>query len=514
MANSSVKKRFVYSIGSNLLRASTSFTTGMLLARFLGPRDYGNMSFLMGTFLAIRQLLDMGTAQAFFTFMSQRMRSKLFVLSYFGWLALQFFIVIAFIVLLFPGKLIDTIWNGEERILIIMAFAAVFLQNSIWPSIQQALEAQRLTYKAQGIGTAIVIVHITAVCILWLFEALGLYSIFTAIFIEYLMATFIAYKFLKFPSSGENEGEILTLGNICSMFIRYCAPLILYSCMGFIYSFADTWLLQNYGGSVKQAYYAVSSQFASVALLATASISNMFYKEMAEAYHKQNMKQVMRIYYKVSRFLFLIGAIISCFLIPWAKDLLKNILGESYVSGYITLGIMFLYPIHQSMGQIGGYVFYATEHVSLQVKIGIVFMLLSVLVSYLILAPANALVPGLNLASEGLAIKMLVMQFLQVNIMAYVIARMFNSSFDWVYQPVSIIGCLALSWFSHFLADYFTDTSVNFIFSIFLGGLFYLCLTAGFIFVFPQLTGLSREELGSEIAKLFLKFGRIRTTRS
>lgn len=505
MANG-VSKRYFFSIITSLFRALLGFSTGMLLARFLGPKDYGNMSFLLGTFLAIRQLLDMGSAQAFFTFMSQKLRSKYFVLSYFAWLMLQFFMVIFFIGLLFPASWVQTIWHGEHRFLIIMAFAAAFLQNSVWPSLQQALEAQRLTYKSQGIGITIVILHIVAVYILWLFGKIGLYSVFAAIFIEYLIAAFIAFRFLEFPSSEENEEEILTRGHIFRMFIKYCTPIILYSSIGFIYSFADTWLLQNYGGSVKQAYYAVSAQFAAVALLATASISNIFYKEIAEAYHKQDMEQVKRIYLKVSRSLFLIGAIISCFLIPWTKDLLQNILGDSYVSGYITLGIMFLYPIHQSMGQIGGSVLFATEHVSLQAKIGIIFMLISIMGSYLVLAPANALIPGLNLASEGLAAKMLIMQFLQVNFMAYCIARIFKSSFDWVYQPVSIFGCLGLGWLAHFIVIYFTGSSLAFMFSLALGGLIYVIFISGFIYLFPWLTGLSRNELKIALDKLIQTF--------
>lgn len=495
----SIRNRYLFTIMVSLVRALLSFITGMLLARFLGPKDYGNMSFLLGTFLAMRQLLDMGTAQAFFTFMSQRLRTKLFVLSYFGWLALQFFIVTAIIGIIFPGRWVETIWQGEHRLLIVMAFAAAFLQNSVWTSVQQALEAQRLTYKAQGISMVIIIVHLFAIVVLWHFGELGLYSIFAAIFIEYLLASFIAYRYIEFSST---ESEVITGREITRMFIRYSTPIFIYSLIGFLYSFADTWLLQNYGGSVKQAYYAVSSQFAAVALLASASITNIFYKEIAEAYHKHDMEKVKRIYFKVSRSLFLIGAIVSCFLIPWAKDLLQNMLGESYASGYITLGIMFLYPIHQSMGQIGGSVLFATENVSLQVKIGIIFMLISILVSYLILAPANAPIPGLNLASEGLALKMLLMQFFQVNIIAYFIARIFNMPLDWIYQPISILGCFGIGWLAHFLIIHITGNSLTFIFTIILAGVIYLILIAGFIYLFPWLLGLKRKELLLEIDKL------------
>ena len=513
MSNKSTQARIIFSIVINLLRAVISFSTGLFIARFLGPQDYGRMTFIIGTFIAIRQLLDMGSSQAFFTFISQRMPTKLLVFSYFGWLVVQFCIVIVMIAFFFPEKWIHIFWLGEERLLIILGFAAAFIQNSIWPSAQQALEAQRKTYKAQGIGVAIAAVHIAAVFILWFFKAIGLYAIFGAIFIEYMVALFVAYRFLEIPPLEEIESSKQSFNDIKKMYFRYCTPLMVYSWIGFFYTFADTWLLQNYGGSVNQAYYAVSAQIASVTLIVTTSISSIFYKEITEAHYRQNVERVLHVYKKVTRSLFLIGAIISCFLIPWAKELIKNIMGQSYVSGYITLAIMLLYPVHQSMGQIGGSVLYATDRVSLQVKIGIVFMLSSILVSYFTLAPANSVLPGFNLGSEGLAVKMLVMQFLQVNVVAYIIAIKFRVSFDWVFQPMSIFGCLGLSWLAHFMADYFTDTSVSFIFSIFLGGLFYLCLTAGFIFVFPQLTGLSREELGSEIAKLFLKFGRIRTTR-
>jgi O-antigen/teichoic acid export membrane protein len=504
-----ISKRYLFTIIASLVRAFISFSTGMLVARFLGPKDYGNMSFLLGTFLAIRQLLDMGSAQAFFTFMSQKLRSKFFVRSYFAWLTLQFVIVTAAIALIFPEQWIQTIWHGEERPLIIGAFAAAFLQNSIWPSVQQSLEAQRLTYKTQSIGISIVLVHCIAVFILWYSETIGLYSIFIAIFIEYLIAVFIAYRFLEFtPPENEEQGK--TRGEIYRMFISYCTPIIIYSWVGFVYSFADTWLLQHFAGSIKQAYYAVSAQFAAVALLATSSISNIFYKEIAEAYHKQDMDQVKRIYFKVSRSLFLTGAIISCFLIPWTKDLLQNILGASYTNGYVTLSIMFLYPIHQSMGQIGGSVLFATEQVSLQAKIGIAFMLLSIIVTYLVLAPANGMIPGLHLGSEGLAIKMLVMQFLQVNIIAYCIATIFKSSFDWIYQPISIFGCLALGWLAHFLVIYFGNSELSFLYRMILGGSIYIFFIAGFVFLVPSLTGLTRNELRFFVEGILQKFTKAR----
>ena len=500
--NSTVSKRYFFTVIASLFRALVSFITGLLLARFLGPRDYGNMSFLLGTFLAVKQLLDMGSSQAFFTFMSQKLRSNLFVIYYFIWLFIQFIFTICIIGILLPDKWLALIWHGQDRFLIMLAFAASFMQNTVWTSVQQALEAQRQTYKAQGIGTLVIVVHILSVLLLWWLGSLGLYIIFAAIAFEYFMATLFAQKYFKFADEIDTTEKKVTLKWVFQKFIIFCKPMIIYSWVNFVFSFLDTWLLQNFGGSVKQAFYSISAQFASVALLATSSITNIFYKEIAEAYHNNNLENVKILYRKVSRSLFFIGAVTSCFFIPWSKDLLIIMLGKSYEAGSITLAIMLIYPIHQSMGQIGNLILFATENVSLLVKIGIGFMLISIVVSYFVLAPKDALVPGLNLASEGLAIKMVVMQLLQVNIIAFFIAKLFKWEFDWIFQPLSIICCLIAGLLAHYIAVSILNEVVwTLPYKLTFSAGVYLIFILIIIYFIPMLTGFSRKELFALISK-------------
>lgn len=491
----SVRRRFAFTLGANLFRSLLGFSTGMLLARWLGPATYGNMAFLLGTFLGIRQLLDMGSSAAFFTFLSQRPRSKRFVRSFFGWLAVQFLIPLCVVGLLFPSQWVETIWHGEQRGLVLLAFAAAFMQNSVWPVIQQAGESQRQTVWVQGVGVVVVGVHLLAVVLLWWLGMLGLYAIFGAIALEYLLAAVVAHKRFSYPQGSEADPINDTPEPAFRKYLGYCLPLIPYSLIGFAYEFADRWLLQHYGGSVEQAYYAVGAQFAGIALIATSSILRIFWKEIAEAHHQGNHVRTGMLYQKVSRILFLIGAIIAGFLIPWAEDLLHLILGAAYVGGATTLAIMFLYPVHQSMGQIGGTMLYATERVSLQVATGIIFMIVSMGVTYLVLAPGDAVVPGLGLASEGLALKMVAIQFIQVNIIAYIIARIWNWPFDWVYQPISLLGCVGLGWAAHFTATGLVGHAWPLPVVMGAGGVLYLTLMGAFVYAMPWLAGLTRDEL-------------------
>jgi len=166
------------------------------------------------------------------------------------------------------------------------------------------------------------------------------------------------------------------------------------------------------------------------------------------------------------------------------------------LDGKVALAIMFLYPIHQSLGQISGSFLYATERTGLQVKTGLVFMLSSMLVTYVVLAPRDALMPGLGLAAIGLSLKMVVMQFIQVNVLNILIARNMGWRFDWHYQVVSLSGVLLIGWLCSELAR-MSDFSLTVEFTI--SCLLFLPLVAVFLYLLPWLAGMTREELRADI---------------
>ncbi len=500
----SIRKRFFFTVGTNLFRGLLTFVTGMLLARWLGPQSYGNMAFLLGTFIGFRALLDMGTSSAFFTFLSQKPRSRSFVLGFFGWMGIQFLVPTIFIGLLFPDRWIETIWQGESTGLILLAFAAAFLQYSVWPVVQQAGESQRQTIRVQGIGLIVAGAHLLAVALLWLLGVLGLYALFAAIILEYLLASVVAHQCFPYAREGSANTPNLRQESTLQKYWRYCLPLIPYSFVSFAYEFADRWLLQKFGGGVEQAFYAVSAQFAGVALIATSSILRIFWKEIAEAHHKGDHDRTGRLYQKVSRLLFLIGALIAGYLIPWAEEVMQLVLGTAYAGGATTLAIMFLFPVHQSMGQIGSTMLLATEQVRLQVITGIVFMTASIGVTYFILASPQAEIPGLGLASEGLAWKMVGMQILSVNVIAYLIARLWKWPFDWVYQPVSLLGCVGIGAISAMASTWLTGTGWStVVIPMIVGGIFYLLSAIVFVYNMPWLAGLTREELKEDVKKVW-----------
>ena len=85
MLNSSISSRFAVSALVNVLRGVLSFITTIIIARDFGPKEFGDYAFLLGTFVGVISLLELGTSNAFQTFISQKERGKKFLLSYAGW---------------------------------------------------------------------------------------------------------------------------------------------------------------------------------------------------------------------------------------------------------------------------------------------------------------------------------------------------------------------------------------------------------------------------------------------
>ena len=506
----SIRNRFLFTVGTNFFRSLISFTTGVLLARLLGPVSYGNMAFMLGSFMGILSLLNMGSSSAFFTFMSQKTRSRRFVWSFFLWVAIQLIATLIVIGLLFPVHWIENIWLGQELSLVLLAFVAIFMQGTVWSVIQQAGESQKRTYWVQSVALGVTLIHLLAIVLLWLFGWLGLYAIFFAILIEYFVAAIIVHS--KYTYNPGEQAETISEPEERNLkkYLNYCLPLVPYSWVTFAYIFIDRWLLQYYSGSVEQAYYAIAAQFSAIALIFTASIMRIFWKEVSEAQARGDNEHVSRLYKKVSRLLFFISAAITGFLIPLSEVILKNILGENYEGGALTLAIMFIYPVYQSMGQVGGTMLYASEKVSIQSIIGIFFMIASMIVTYWVLAPSSAFMPGLGLASQGLALKMVVMQFIQVNITAYIIARIWHWKFDWTYQPVSLLCCIGLGYFVNLLVTNFIGDTFSWFFIVLVSGVFYIFLIMLLIYMMPWLIDMTRKEIYSivddGIKKLQLMF--------
>jgi O-antigen/teichoic acid export membrane protein len=496
MLNStSPKTRFLVSVGANLIRGIIGFVSGLLVARGLGPSSYGDFAFLMGSFAAILSLLEMGTSNAFFTFLSRCSQGSVFFLTYFIWVGFQFAISLLIVGWIIPDLLFQKIWLGHDRGVALVALVASFIMQQVWQIVTQIGESMSKTVRVQLLNLCIAITYLVIVVLLTVLEIINLTNIFMLIIGQYIVATFVAYWVFGGNQIGR-DAEYKSLKQIAKEYWEYCKPLIMISIFVFIYSFADKWLLQNYGGSVQQGYFQIANKFTLVSMLATTSMLSVFWKEIAHSWENQDLARVKRLYQKVSRGLVILGAIISGLLIPWSEQIVTLVLGTAYVKAWPVLALMLLYPVHQSLGQIGGVMLLARGQTKIFMYLAVGSTSVSLPITYIMLAPTADY--GLDMGAFGMALKMVLLGVVTVNIQAWVIARYSGWKFDWVFQAVGIPLLIMLGYCVKFLIGLFWNfgniSVANLIIPVLLNFLIYTLFVLWIIWLLPWLVGLEKND--------------------
>ena len=503
----SVKNRFLVSVAANAFRALITFAAGVIVARGLNPSGYGDLSFLLGSFVAIRALMDMGSSSAFYTFLSRYAREKRFYLFYFSWLAIQFVITLTLVYLVTPAELFERIWLGHSREIVVLAFVAAFMQQQVWQMVGQRGESTRKTVKVQILNVFVAVANLTAVWLLLLSGNMTVERMLLLTIGLYALATLLSYRVLRSQNVQlAKEGEV-TIAQMFDEYWVYCKPLIIYSVVSFLYAFADKWMLQKFGGAAQQGYFQIALHFAQVSLLASVSILNIFWKEIAEASAKADHARVAFLYQKTTRGLVMLSAIVAGLLLPWAKQIVAFLLGPTYVEAWPVLAIMFLYPIHQSMGQIGGTMFLASGHTKKYVVLSIATMLVTLPVAYFCLAPTEGmLIPGLGLGAIGMACYMVLTNIAAVNVQAWVISRHNGWRFDWLYQVIGIPMILGAGYFAKTVVGLVWNldgsTMAGLVVPVMLSCLVYVVIAILLVWFFPWLAGIEREGIRHMFSKL------------
>ena len=503
-----VRTRFLLSVAANVVRAALGLATGLLIARGLDPSHYGDLTYLLGSFVAIRALVDLGSSNAFYTFISRQRRGRTFYLLYFGWLLLQFAVSLLMVAAVFPQGVIERIWFGHSREMILLALVASFMQQQVWTTITQLGESGRLTVKVQALGVAVAGTHLAIVAAFVSMGALSVKVVLLALVGEYLVVLPFASRLLRIPALLSSEIAEQRAAVILAGYWRFCRPLVVVGLMAFIYEFADKWLLQRFGGSSQQGFYQIAAQMSAVSLIATTSILNIFWKEIAEASAREDKERLARLYKKVSRGLLMLGAAVSCILIPWSKQIVIVLLGDAYQASWPVLALMLLYPIHQSIGQVNATMFMACERTSAYMVIAVAGQIVSLPISYFLLAsPSQHPVPGLGLGAYGLALKMVGMNLVLVNFQAWMIAKFGGWKFQWAFQLVGIAGLLLLGYLSKICAAALFNNAGSLDLSLraLASGCLYVAASACFLWACPWIAGMERDELGRLLSSLGIR---------
>lgn len=485
----SVRARFLVAVAANGVRSVLGFLAGLLVARSLSPAGYGDVMFLVASFAAIRGLFDLGSSSAFFTFISRRARGLGFYGLYGLWLIAQFLLTLLLVALLIPQSLFETIWLGNARGIVVLALLASFMQQQVLQTLAQVGESQRKTLQVQSVTVLAAMVYLGLLLLQAAGGTMSPQGILWALVVQGIVVLPAFYWLLR----GVAPAPADTLRGMLAEYAAYCRPLLLLAFITFLYDFSDKWLLQRFGGAAEQGYFQIANQFSSALLMATLSLVNIFWKEIAAAWERGDQARIASLYARANRGLVMLSTVVVGLAFPWSEQLVQVLLGDAYAANWPVLAIMLLYPIHLPMGVIGGSTLLASGQTRLHMLICTVGMLVSIPVSYFVLAPSAGAWGGLGLGALGLALKLVVLNVLTVNIQAWLIARQHGWRLDWSFQLLGIPAVLALGWCAKRLALWLWPAAsvdvAGLIAPAVIAAVVYAGLVAGLLRLYPSLLG-------------------------
>jgi len=503
-AGDSLKKRYFYKLSTNLVGLAIALVTQAIIPRGLGPKAYGDFHFLTSFFTNVQNFLDMGTSSCFFTKLSQRPNDTKLVSFY-----LYLTGIISLIIMLFAAgahwsELNNRLWPAQEMTYVYLAAIFVILT---WVSglVVQMADAYGVTVATEKTRIGQKMLGLAVLLILYVLHQLRLAQFF---FYNYLILLFLISAFvwiiLKkgfYPKSDHalTKKQIRTYSR---EFYHYSHPLFMAALIGNIAFILDRWWLQIFAGSEQQGFYGFACLIGTAYMLFTNAMQPLLMREFAITYVKRDYEQMTSIFRRYIPSFYSLAAFFSCFVAVQAEKVIFLMGGDKFIDAKAAVTIMAFFPIHQSYGQLSGSLLFATDQTILMRNISITTALIGVPITYFLVAPVDKM--GLNAGAAGLALKMVLMQFIIVNIQLYFNAKMLNLKF-WRYvgHQLVIVGCLLIIALAASLSiDFFFKTQARMIISFILAGILYTFLSVGMAYLFPRAFGLNRDDINSIVTKI------------
>lgn len=219
-------------------------------------------------------------------------------------------------------------------------------------------------------------------------------------------------------------------------------------------------------------------------------------REFSKSYEQKDLENMRKLFYRYIPMLYSIAAYFAVFISVQSENVLMIFTDEKFKDALLVLVIMAFYPIHQTYGQLSGSIFYATGQTRLMRNMALVTTPFGIIFTF-------AFIYIFDLGAVGLAYKMILIQFIGVNIQLYFNAKLLD--FDMKYfvwhQIYSVVLFAILALIPTLLIS-FDSSLVEFLVS----GFLYTILVTICVYIFPQVFATSRAEIRLDFSKLYRRF--------
>ena len=492
MNEDSLKKRYTIKLLSSITNGLINAILVAIVPKSLGPIAYGQFVFLQDFFMKVISFLDMGSSIAFFTKLSAKHTRKELITFYFLYSFLILVLIFIFLYFIMTFGYNKFVMPNIPSQYIYMGLFFGFFTWMIQIFIKIS-DAYALTVSVELIKIAHKIMSLLLLLSFVYFTLFDLENYFFYYYISQI--SFLLILSLLFIKKSIFQRKYFNLKfnfkKILKEFFNYCSPLVVSSILGVVAGLTDIWLLQKMAGSEETGFYGLAYSLAAMCFLFTSSMTPIITREFAKSYEEKNIDEMRRLFFRYIPMLYSLAAYFGIFISMQSENVLSVFTDEKFKDAYLVLVIMAFYPIHQTYGQLSGSIFYATGQTKLLRNISFFTMPLGMIISLMFIYI-------FDLGAVGLASKMLLIQFIGVNIDLYFNAKFLNFKLKYfiLHQVYAVMFFVVLAYISSTFFSF--DSSIV---SFLVSGFFYTIFVIISTYIFPQVFATTRQE----IKEVFLK---------
>lgn len=492
---SSMKRRYVAKLISNILVLVANVIMQSIIPRALGPVLYGNFNFITNFFQQLIGFLNLNTSTTFYTKLSQRQDDKGLVTFYLNFMLALGLIVALFVVAGFALGMRQVVWPDQEVIFIILGALWAFLTFCFGVFCEMS-DAYGLTVKAEVAKLALKLFGLIIIVVMFWLKVVTLSNFFGYQLFLLLVSIGIALRIIHrngYPLQLNWRMKRPQWQGYSSEFIKFCLPLVMFTGVATLQAILERWMLQKYSGSAEQGFYGLALQIGSICFLCTSAMIPLLAREYSISFAKNDVHEMKRLFLRFVPMLYAITAYFGCFLAVESKNVMLLFGGRSYSAAVLPIAIMCFYPLHQTYGQMNASLFFATGRTVAYRNIGIAMILISLPLTFFLIGPSEY--GALNGGATGLAAKMVSIQLLSTNIQLLYLARLLKLPYLKLLGHQMVVAlffvpmALAGSYASGVILSGRTALE-----QFLLSGIIYTVGILALVLIFPALGAMKREE--------------------
>jgi len=493
VAEDSFPKRLIYKLSANVLGVFLSFFQAGMVSRALGPRMYGDYNFLINFFFQLLGFVEMRSSTFLYTSLS-RHKTKTSIVAVYSYLAAG----ISVLILLVPVAAImfgveTAIWPDQNGFVVILVAAAalVIWYADLFAKVCDALGLTVSLERTRAITRIILFVGIAA-ALQW--NALNIQSYITLQVAAYVLLMIVLGRILSrtsaFAGTSFHPLKIdmrSTLGDVVS----FSHPLFVYTLAAFVIEYSDRWVLQRFNGSTEQGLFSLAVNIGLAFNVLVNALHPLVMREFSVAFEQKDSERARRVFDKLIRVSYTISAFFLCYAAVNADGLVRIVGGQSFEGAADVFAIMAFLPILNNYSLLSASALYASHRTRLLRNIGVFMTPLSIAATFFLVGPREY--GALNLGAVGLALKLVMLEFLGNNIILYFNCKMLNLHFGrHVVHQIWVAGTFtATAWICRYVASFAAGaTAANWLVVMLLGGFIYVGVSLVMFYLAPSMTGI------------------------